>query len=113
MTESRMANYRDSVRSEAKPFFEQYHPEFLDDDGEYGAKSERANFVKWVDRTEKLNKVVSDAVSKWGLKEFQWVQSNTKNPSPAGGDPRSRCFGSYYSDILHELKKLKKKAHGV
>ena len=104
-----MANYRESVRNEAKVFFNKHHPEFLDDDGEHGGKSERGNFVKWIDRTEKLNTVISDVVSKWGLKEFQWVQSNTKNPAPAGGDPRSRSFGSYYSDILYELKKLKKK----
>lgn len=104
-----MESYKDVVRTRAREFFDAHHSEFLEDDEEHGGKSETPSFFKWLDRTRKLNEVVEKAVSKWGHKEFHWVQSNTRNPAPAGGDPRSNCFGSFYNDLLHELKKLKKK----
>lgn len=104
-----MADYKKTVKSEASEIFQEVHPGFLDDDGEFGGKSDSPNFVQWLDRTKELEQRVEKAVSAWGTKEFLWVKSGTRNPSPAGGDPRSAAFGSYYSDLLHELKRLGKK----
>ncbi len=104
-----MDKYRELVKSEARTFFKENHEEFVSDEGEFGGASSSPNFLKWLDRTRKLNGVVEKTVARWGPKEFQWVQSNTRNPAPIGGDPRSNAFGSFYLDVLHELKKLNKK----
>ncbi len=103
-----MGEYQDLVKSEAKKFLEGILPDFANDADDFGGKSKLPNFAKWMDRTAKLNQVVDGLVSRWSRKEFQWVQSNTRNPSSQGGDPKSNCYGSVYSDILHEIKKLKK-----
>jgi hypothetical protein len=103
-----MGSYQDLVREEARKFFETHHAAFLDDADNAGGKSAAPNFLKWLDKSAKLNKVVEDIVSKWSAKEFQWVKTNTRNPAPPGGDARSNAFGSFYSDLHHELKKLKK-----
>ena len=104
-----MSDYREQVKSEAKKFFVGVRPEFEADTGEHGGKSAAPNFAKWLDRTARLNKVVEEIASKWGHKDFLWVRTNTRNPNPAAGDPRSIAFGSFYLDVLHEVKKLAKK----
>lgn len=105
-----MGSYQELVKKESTKFFEEHHPTFLGDADKFGATSDSPNFLKWLDRTAKLNTVVEDIVANWGLKDFHWVQSGTRNKAPQGGDPRSNSYGSFYSDIVHELKKLKKKA---
>ena len=105
-----MSDYKKTLKAESEKFLKENHGAFLEDDGEHGGKSGAPNFSLWLDRTQKLTEVVEATLSKWSSKEFQWVQVNTRNPSPGGGDPRSRAFGSYYSDLLHEIKKLKKKS---
>ena len=105
-----MESYKGLVQSKAKKFFEAHHSEFLQDSSGNGGDSAQPNFMKWVDSTRKLNEVVENIVGGWGLREFQWVKTNTRNTAPKGGDPRSNAFGSFYSDVLHEIKKLKKKS---
>ncbi len=104
-----MADYKKTIKADATDIFKQLHPQYLDDGDEFGGKSDAPNFSQWLDRTKKLNEIVEGTISKWGSKEYLWVKSGTRNPSPAGGDPRSAAYGSYYSDLLHELKKLSKK----
>lgn len=104
-----MSDYRDLVKSEARKFFEVNRAAFAEDEDQHGGKSPQPNFSKWIDRTTRLNRVVEEVTAKWGHKEFLWVQHNTRNWNPAGGgDPRSNAFGSFYLDVLHELKKLAK-----
>ena len=105
-----MGSYKDLIKSEGSKFFKAEYPNFLEDSDEHGGKAKIPNFLKWLDRTEKLNTIVEGISSKWGMKDFQWVQANTRNPAPAGGDAKSNSYGSFYSDLLHELKKLKKNA---
>ena len=107
-----MADYRKLVKTEAKTFFDENYSVFLEDEGEFGGKSAGPNFVKWLDKNQTLNEVVEKKVSSWSTKDFQWVQTNTKNANPYG-DPKSNAYGSYYSDLLQELKKLKKKTTSV
>jgi hypothetical protein len=104
-----MSDYRDRIKSEAKKFFDGVRPEFEADTEEHGGKSAAPNFAKWLDRTARLNKVVEGIASKWSHKDFLWVRTNTRNPNPEAGDPRSIAFGSFYLDVLHEVKKLAKK----
>ena len=104
-----MSDYKDRVKSEAKKFWETHRAEFEQDTGEHGGKSERPNLSRWIDRTTKLNQVVEAIASKWTHKDFLWVQHSTRNWKPGGGDPRSNAFGSFYLDVLHEVKKLGKK----
>jgi len=105
-----MSDYKDLIKKEAKKFFEVNRETFASDTGEHGGKSERPNFAKWLDRTASLNKVVEEIAKKWMHKDLLWVQNNTKNKSPqGGGDLRSNAFGSFYLDLLHEVKKIHKK----
>lgn len=105
-----MSDYKDLVKSEAKKFYDANRAEFESDAEPHGGKSENPNFSKWLDRTGKLNKVVEASAAKWGHKDFLWVKVNTRNRDPkGGGDPRSIAFGSFYLDVLHEVKKLAKK----
>jgi hypothetical protein len=104
-----MSDYRELVKTEAKKFLEANGKEFEGDEGEHGGKSAKPNFAKWLDRTARLNKVVEEIASRWTHKDFLWVQHNTRNWNPGGGgDPRSNAYGSFYLDVLHELKKLRK-----
>ena len=105
-----MSDYKELVKGEAKKFYEANHGDFEADAEEHGGKSANPNFSKWIDRTARLNKVVEGIAAKWGLKDFQWVKVNTRNPNPkGGGDPRSNAFGSFYLDVLHEVKKFAKR----
>ena len=104
-----MADYKKLVQSEAKKFLDSCVSEFDEDTEEHGGNSPAPNFAKWLDRTQKLNEVVEKIVSGWGHKEFQWVKSFTRKPE-SFGDARSNAFGSFYSDVLHEIKKLRKKS---
>jgi hypothetical protein len=105
-----MSDYKELVKIEAKKFYDSNKAEFEADAEPHGGKSGSPNFSKWLDRTAKLNKVVEEIAAKWGHKDFLWVKVNTRNPNPiGGGDPRSVAFGSFYLDVLHEVKKLAKK----
>jgi hypothetical protein len=105
-----MSDYKELIKTEAKKFYDSNRAEFEADAESHGGKSASPNFAKWLDRTAKLNKVVEGIAAKWGLKDFQWVKVNTRNQNPSGGgDPRSVAFGSFYLDVLHEVKKLAKK----
>jgi len=106
-----VGDYQKLVKTEAKSFFDTNYTVFLDDAEEFGGKSEAANFIKWLDKNQKLNEVVEGKVSGWSTKDFHWVQTNSRNSQKNNfGDPRSNAYGSYYSDLLQELKKLKKKS---
>ena len=107
-----MSEYRDLVKREARKFHQANQSEFEADAGEHGGKSLRSNFSKWIDRTARLNRVVEETTSKWGHKDFLWVQHNTRNWNPHGGDPRSNAYGSFYLDVLHQIKKLAKGREG-
>ena len=101
-----MSDYRDLIKSEAKKFLAENRPVFEADGEEHGGKSAKPNFARWLDRTGKLNAVVEAISARWGAKDFHWVQVNTRNPNTqGGGDPRSVAFGSFYLDLLHEVKK--------
>lgn len=105
-----MPSYKEQVRKEAKEFYTAALPEFEEDEGEFGGKSEVPNLAKWIDRTGKLSARVEEVSSKWGHKDILWVQSNTRSPSPhGGGDQRSNAFASFLQDIRQEIKKLAKK----
>lgn len=106
-----MGDYKKLLKTQAREFYDASFPEFEKDTDEFGGESDRPNFSKWLDRTGKLSDVVEKIVSGWTLKDYHWVQSNTRNPNPYG-DPRSNAFGSFYSDMLQEVKKLKKKSDG-
>ena len=106
-----MSDYKKLVKTEAKKLFETCSPEFDQDSEEFGGQSSQPNFAKWLDRTEKLKVVVEKIVAGWSHKDFLWVQNNTRKPDRFG-DLGSNAFGSFYSDVLHELKKLRK-ASGV
>jgi hypothetical protein len=103
-----MSDYRDLVKKEAQAFYDANKKAFEEDNGEFGGKSSQPNFGRWVDRTEKLATRITDIASKWGTKEFHWVQANTRNKSAVGGDPRSNSFASLLQDVRMELKKLAK-----
>ena len=102
-----MSDYRDLVKKEAKAFYEENRKTFDEDAGEFGGKSASPNFARWIDRTEKLASRIGELSGKWGLKEFHWVQANTRNKNPHG-DPRSNSFASFLQDVRMELKKLAK-----
>ncbi len=104
-----MSDYQDLVKGEAKKFYEANRKQFEEDADEHGGKSASPNLSRWLDRTALLNKVVEGIAAKWTHKDFIWVQTNTRNRNPGGGDPRSNAFGSFYLDVLHEVKKLAKR----
>jgi hypothetical protein len=103
-----MSDYRELVKTEAKKFYDANRAAFEADTEEHGGKSPRPNLSKWIDRTTKLNQVVEGISAKWTHKDFLWVQNNTRNKPKGGGDPKSNAFGSFYLDVLHELKKISK-----
>ena len=104
-----MSDYKELVKTESKKFYGANRPEFDADAEEHGGKSAQPNFSRWLDRTARLNRVVEAISAKWTHKDFLWVQNNTRNRSPkGGGDPKSIAFGSFYLDLLHEVKKLTK-----
>ncbi|HEU5395308.1 MAG TPA: hypothetical protein VFV36_10980 [Candidatus Methylomirabilis sp.] len=103
-----MSDYRELVKGQAKKFHQENWPVYLADAEEHGGKSPRPNFSKWIDRTTRLNRVIEDQVAQWTHKDYLWVQHNSRNWDPTGGDPRSNAYGSFYRDVLHELKKLSK-----
>jgi hypothetical protein len=103
-----MSDYKELVKGEAMKFWEANRAAFQEDAGEHGGKSARPNLSRWIDRTTRLNKVVEEITAKWTHKDFLWVQHSTRNWNPHGGDPRSNAFGSFYLDVLHEVKKLGK-----
>ena len=106
---SRMSDYQDQIKKEAKVFYVAAVAEFEQDDAEFGGRSDAPNLAKWIDRTEKLSTRVQEISAKWGHKDFLWVKSNTRNKSPhGGGDPRSNAFASYLKDVRQEIKKLAK-----
>jgi len=100
-----MSDYQDLVRKEAKSFYEQTKEAFTNDEGEFGGKSSSPNIGKWMDRIGKLSERINEVSSKWGLKEFHWVQTNTRNKNPHG-DPRSNAFASFLEDVRFQIKKL-------
>ena len=103
-----MSDYRDLVKGEAKKFLAANRAAYLADAEEHGGKSGKPNFSKWLDRTGKLNSVVESISANWGLKDFHWVKTYTRNAKAGGGDPKSIAFGSFYLDLLHEVKKQMK-----
>ena len=104
-----MSDYTKLVRQEAKDFFEAQHPTFLEDAEEFGGKSDRPNLLQWIDRTAALAERVGEVAEQWGLKEYNWVQTNTRSKAKAGGDPSGNAYASFLQDVRHEIKKLAKK----
>ena len=103
-----MSDYRELVKKEARAFYDNNKKAFEEDDGEFGGKSAQPNFGRWIDRTEKLATRIGEIAAKWGTKELHWVQSNTRQKSAMGGDPRSNSFASLLQDVRMEIKKLAK-----
>ena len=103
-----MSEYRDLARKEAKAYYEANREAFENDTEDFGGGSANRNLAKWMDRTETLSARIADVSAKWGLKEFHWVQANTRNKNTQGGDPRSNAFASFLKDVMHEIKKLAK-----
>ncbi len=104
-----MSDYMDLVKEEATAFFKESRTAFLDDAGEHGGKSERPNYLRWIDERGELAGRIETVTASWGLKECQWVQSNTRSKPPPGGDRKSIAFGSFLQDVRHAIKKLAKK----
>ncbi len=105
-----MSDYQKKIKEEAKVFYDSAQTDYAADDGEFGAKSERPNLAMWIDRQGKLADRIQEISSKWSHKEVLWVQSNTRNRSPGGGDPQGHAFASFLKDVRHEIKKLAKAA---
>lgn len=103
-----MSEYRDLVKKEAKAFYDSNHVAFEADETEFGGKSKVPSLGRWMDKTGKLSARITDLSAKWGTKEVQWVQANTRNKSSGGGDPRSNAFASLLKDVRQEIKKLSK-----
>ena len=104
-----MSDYMDLVKKEAEEFYDKASSEFAEDAENHGGKSDKPNLMKWVDETDKLSVRVEEVVSKWGHKEYLWVQSNTRNRNKhGGGDKRSNAFASFLQDVRHAVKKLSK-----
>jgi hypothetical protein len=103
-----MNDYQKLVRDEAKAFLEQATADYEGDDGEFGARSSAPNFSKWMDSQGQLVARIETVSARWGHKECLWVQQNTRNKSPGGGDPKSRAFASLLQDVRQEVKKLVK-----
>jgi hypothetical protein len=104
-----VSDYQELVRKEAKAFYEANKEAFASDEGEFGGKFKEPNLLRWIDRTEKLAARVGEISAKWTLKDYNWVQANTRNRSEHGGDARGNAFASLLQDIRHEIKKLAKK----
>jgi hypothetical protein len=104
-----MSDYQDLVKKEARAFYEANKGDFASDDGEFGGKSQAPNLLRWIDRTQKLAARVGELSARWTPKDHHWVQANTRNKFPEGGDPAGNAFGSLIQDIRHEIKKLAKR----
>ena len=105
-----MSDYMDLVKQEAGASIEDHHATFLEADDEFGGKSPKANLLKWIDEQGVLAARVKDVSNGWGLKEYNWVQANTRNKkSQKGGDAAGRAFASFLQDIRHEIKKRTKR----
>ena len=89
-----MSDYHELVKKEAKQYYDASRQAFEEDSGEFGGKSVSPNLAKWMDRVGTLSARIDEVASKWGLKEFHWVQANTRNKITQGGDPRSNAFAS-------------------
>ena len=104
-----MSDYMDLVKKEATEFLRENHDEFVDDESDFGAKSETPNLLRWMDEKGSLAERIEEVAKNWGLKEFHWVQANTRSKAKQGGDPRSNAFGSFLQDVRFVIKKLAKK----
>ena len=104
-----MSDYTDLVKSEAERFFKEDYPRFLEDEGEFGSKSDGKNLLRWIDHHGSLASHVQAIGENWGLKEHNWVQANTRSKSPPGGDAANRAFASFLQDVRHAIKKRAKK----
>lgn len=102
-----MSDYQDLVKKEAKTFYEANKEAFAKDAGEFGGKSASPNLGKWIDQVGTLSQRITEISAKWGLKEFHWVQTNTRNKNPHG-DPKSNAFASLLEDVRFQIKKLSK-----
>ena len=102
-----MSDYQDLVKKEAKAYYEANKEAFANDTAEFGGKSPHPNIGKWIDRVGTLSQRITEVSVKWGLKEFHWVQANTRNKNPHG-DPRSNSFASFLEDVRFQIKKLTK-----
>ena len=101
-----MSDYKDLVQSEARAFLEKHRQEFLDDEEEFGGKSEKPNFLRWIDRTGTLAARLQEVSKDWGTKEANWVQVNTRTKAQPGGDVKSNAFAYLLQDVRHAIKKL-------
>ncbi len=103
-----MSDYMDLVKKEAAAFQEEHLEVFQKDETEFGGASKTPNLMRWLDKNGQLAERVENITNDWGLKEFNWVQSNTRSKSQQGGDARSNAFASFYKDVRQALKKLVK-----
>ncbi len=104
-----MSDYMDLVKKEATDFFQENRQAFVEDDGEFGGKSGTPNLQRWLDEKGLLAKRIEDVTKGWGLKEFNWVQANTRSKGQQGGDPRSHAYASFLKDVRFVIKKIAKK----
>jgi hypothetical protein len=103
-----MSDYKKLVEKEAKNFYDANRGAFAE---EFGGKSASPNLLRWIDRTGGLSERAAAITEKWTLKEFHWVQANTRNrPKRGGGDAAGNAFASFLQDLRHEVKKLSKKS---
>ena len=104
-----MSDYIDLVKKEATDFYQASREEFAGDDGEFGGKSGSPNLLRWLDEKGALAKRIEEVTKGWGLKEFNWVQANTRSKGQQGGDPRSKAYASFLQDVRFAIKKIAKK----
>ena len=103
-----MSDYMDLVKKEATAFFQENRQAYVEDDGEFGGKSGTPNLLRWLDEKGLLAKRVEEVTKAWGLKDFNWVQANTRSKGQKGGDPGGRAYASFLKDVRFVIKKIAK-----
>ena len=103
-----MSDYQKMVKGEAKSFLDEQNPAFESDSEEFGGKSDSPNFAKWLDRTKRLSDRVEGVSKEWSRAEIEMIKASSRN-AVQYGDPREAAFTAFIQDVLHELKKLRKK----
>lgn len=104
-----MNDYQKMVREEAQSFYEEAGPQFQEDAGEHGGRSEKPNLTLWLDRTRRLFDRLDVTCKNWGRAESTMVNQSSRN-SVTFGDPKESAYFAFYKDVVAELKKLRKGA---
>ncbi|MGE3166474.1 MAG: hypothetical protein AB7O52_16360 [Planctomycetota bacterium] len=106
-----MNDYQKMVKQEAQSFYDEAMPQFQEDAGEHGGRSDKPNLTLWLDRTRRLFERLDGIAKGWGRAESAMVNQSSRN-SVSFGDPKESAYFAFYKDVLAELKKLRKGVGG-